>query len=609
MQQSIQQVVREAEDNYLHGSVQMSEYVEFDLHDTIEKIDAYLNSRHISGSQDSLGRDKPFFNICTAAANIWYRATDIDRKDIRIMPDCQDNTALAFIATILLQQWMKDARFGVFLNEWGRTLARYGSAVTKFVERDGELVAEVVPWNRLIVDPIDFDALPRIEKVWKTAEQLRQMEHYDREVVDALIDARTARETLDGKQQDNQSKFIEVYEVHGMLPASLLTDEHVDDESDEVYTQQMHVVAFVQGKGDEFEDFTLYRGREAKDPYMITHLIKEDGRTLSIGAVEHLFEAQWMVNHSQKNIKDTLDLASKLIFQTSDGAYVGRNVLTAIETGQVMVHKPNEPLTRMANDKPDISALQNFAVQWQNLAQEITSTPDAMTGTTMPSGTPYSLGAFLGAQANSLFELMTENKGLSLEEMMRIHILPNLMKKMDTKDEVVALLDERGITEIDSMYVPREAIRRYNKEAKRALIDGQIPPEFDQVQMQGQVQQELGKMGNMRPFKPSDIKNKTWKEALKGFEMRATVEVTNENTDKQAVLATLSSVLQTIAANPMVLQDPNAKMVFSQILTETGKISPIQLSTAQTSQPQQLGAGNLQALTEDQNGTTATGTA
>jgi len=602
-------VVREAEDNYLHGSVQMSEYVEFDLHDTIEKIDAYLNSRHISGSQDSLGRDKPFFNICTAAANIWYRATDIDRKDIRIMPDCQDNTALAFIATILLQQWMKDARFGVFLNEWGRTLARYGSAVTKFVERDGELVAEVVPWNRLIVDPIDFDALPRIEKVWKTAEQLRQMEHYDREVVDALIDARTARETLDGKQQDNQSKFIEVYEVHGMLPASLLTDEHVDDESDEVYTQQMHVVAFVQGKGDEFEDFTLYRGREAKDPYMITHLIKEDGRTLSIGAVEHLFEAQWMVNHSQKNIKDTLDLASKLIFQTSDGAYVGRNVLTAIETGQVMVHKPNEPLTRMANDKPDISALQNFAVQWQNLAQEITSTPDAMTGTTMPSGTPYSLGAFLGAQANSLFELMTENKGLSLEEMMRIHILPNLMKKMDTKDEVVALLDERGITEIDSMYVPREAIRRYNKEAKRALIDGQIPPEFDQVQMQGQVQQELGKMGNMRPFKPSDIKNKTWKEALKGFEMRATVEVTNENTDKQAVLATLSSVLQTIAANPMVLQDPNAKMVFSQILTETGKISPIQLSTAQTSQPQQLGAGNLQALTEDQNGTTATGTA
>lgn len=602
-------MVREAEDNYLHGSVQMSEYVEFDLHDTIEKIDAYLNSRHISGSQDSLGRDKPFFNICTAAANIWYRATDIDRKDIRIMPDCQDNTALAFIATILLQQWMKDARFGVFLNEWGRTLARYGSAVTKFVERDGELVAEVVPWNRLIVDPIDFDALPRIEKVWKTAEQLRQMEHYDREVVDALIDARTARETLDGKQQDNQSKFIEVYEVHGMLPASLLTDEHVDDESDEVYTQQMHVVAFVQGKGDEFEDFTLYRGREAKDPYMITHLIKEDGRTLSIGAVEHLFEAQWMVNHSQKNIKDTLDLASKLIFQTSDGAYVGRNVLTAIETGQVMVHKPNEPLTRMANDKPDISALQNFAVQWQNLAQEITSTPDAMTGTTMPSGTPYSLGAFLGAQANSLFELMTENKGLSLEEMMRIHILPNLMKKMDTKDEVVALLDERGITEIDSMYVPREAIRRYNKEAKRALIDGQIPPEFDQVQMQGQVQQELGKMGNMRPFKPSDIKNKTWKEALKGFEMRATVEVTNENTDKQAVLATLSSVLQTIAANPMVLQDPNAKMVFSQILTETGKISPIQLSTAQTSQPQQLGAGNLQALTEDQNGTTATGTA
>jgi hypothetical protein len=50
------------------------------------------------------------------------------------------------------------------------------------------------------------------------------------------------------------------------------------------------------------------RARERKDPYMITHLIEEDGRTLSIGAVEYLFDAQWMQNHTVKNMKDLLDL-------------------------------------------------------------------------------------------------------------------------------------------------------------------------------------------------------------------------------------------------------------------------------------------------------------
>jgi hypothetical protein len=95
------------------------------------------------------------------------------------------------------------------------------------------------------------------------------------------------------------------------------------------------------------------------------------------------------------------------------------------------------------------------------------------------------------------------------------------------------------------------------------------------------MKEQLGNvLGNQRFFKPSEIPDQTWKELLKDFEMKVTVEVTNENTDKMAVMQTLSSLFQTLASNPMVLQDPNAKMLFSQILTETGRISPLQLSTA-----------------------------
>ncbi len=590
--QNLCEIIRRAETNYTQGSVKMSEYVEWDMHNTIETIDAYLNSKHITGPQDSLGREKPFFNIVTAAVNIWYRATDLDRKNIRILPDSITNTAIAFAATAILHDWMKKARFGVFLNDWGRTLAKYGSAVCKFVEKDGELIASVVPWNRMIVDPIDFDALPRIEKFYLTPAQLKRVPYYDQETVDSLLEARQARETVRGEQQDNLADFIELYEVHGELPMALLDDEPADqdDKSWEEYRQQMHVVSFVKNDKGAYDDFTLFKGKEKKDPYMLTHLIKEDGRTLAIGAVAYLFDAQWMKNHTVKNMKDTLDLASKLIFQTSDGNYVGRNVLSAIETGDILIHKINEPLTQINNSKADIAAFQNFGLEWEKLAQTLTSTPDAMRGDTLPSGTPYSLGAYLGAQANSLFEIMTENKGLAIEDMMREYILPHVKTKLDTKDEVVAVFDAHEIETIDTMYVKNFATKYVNNELKEMVLNGQFPTQEDQANLTQsvsmQVREQLSNvMGNQRFFKPSDIPDQAWKELFKDFEMKVTVEVTNETTDKQAVMQTLSTLFQTLASNPAILQDQNARMLFSQILLETGRISPLQLSTAQATPP------------------------
>lgn len=603
---TVPEIVRDIESNYLEGSVSLSDHVEFDMHDTIEKIEAYLNSKHISGKEDALGREKPFFNIVTAAANIWYRATDIDRKDIRILPDGSSTTGAAFIATVILNNWMKEARFGTFLNEWGRTLARYGSEVVKFIEKGGELTAQVIPWNRLIVDPIDFYSSATVEKLYLTPEQLKRNSSYDKDVAEALINAKSTRETLDGKKKDNRSNFIEVYEVHGEMPEALLEDKLPGDEDPkwETYVQQMHVISFVSGKDGGYQDYTLFKGRGKKHPYMITHLIPEDGRTLAIGAVENLFEAQWMVNHSQKNIKDTLDLASKVFMQTADGGFVGKNVLSALETGDILVHKENMPLTRVANDNATIVAFQNFKTDWQQLANEINSTPDSVKGNTLPSGTPYSLGAFLGAQANSLFEQMTENKGLYLEEMLRTYVLPFVKKQMDTSDEVVAILDDQGVSEIDAMFVPKEAIRRHNEAFKESLLNGEIPADFDPATTEQGVRADLSTQGNTRYFKPSDIDETTWKEALKDFEMKVIVEVTNENVDKQAVLTTLATLLQTVASNPAVLQDPNARMLFSRIVSETGVISPIQIAssinTPSASPPG--GAEALSALTTS-NGT------
>lgn len=582
---SIYSLVREAQNNYTTGTTAISKYVDWSLYETIEKIDAYSNSTHTSGSTDALGREKPFFNITTAATNIWYRATDIDRKDIKIKADKSSNILAAFLANVHLQDYMKRENFGMFLNSWGRTLAKYGSAVVKFVEKKDGLHTTVVPWNRLIIDSVDFDNNIKIERLFLTPAQLSANKAYDREAVKSLLTAFTTRKTMDGQQKDNKSDYIEVFEVHGMLPVSYLKkdDEEVDEDDESEYVQQMHVISYLQGeKTGDYDDFCLVSGREEKDPYMITHLIPEDGRVLGIGAVEHLFEAQWMTNHSMKAIKDQLDLASKLIFQTSDPSFVGQNVLEAIETGDIMVHSVNQPLNQVANNSHDITSLQNYASQWKVLGQEITSTPNAISGDTMPSGTAYRQVAVLNQEAHSLFEMMVENKGLHLEEMLRTFVLPYLKKKMDTSKEISATLSGYDLEKIDFLYVNSQANKIKNDIAKKTILEGKIFEGVDENKIKQDIQQGLAIQGNERFFIPSDIDDTTWKEVFDDLEWEVDVQITDEIFNKEAVLTTLTTILQTVATNPTVLQDGNMKMLFNKILENTGVVSSLEFSNSPT---------------------------
>ena len=58
---SICELVRKNELEYTTGTTTLSRYVQKSMYDTINQIEAYINSKHISGPADYLGREKPFF--------------------------------------------------------------------------------------------------------------------------------------------------------------------------------------------------------------------------------------------------------------------------------------------------------------------------------------------------------------------------------------------------------------------------------------------------------------------------------------------------------------------------------------------------------------------
>ncbi len=581
--QTIGELVREMERDYISGTNTISKYVNVSMYEDISTIDAYLNYKHISGEYDALGREKPFFNICVAASNIWFRATDIDRKNIKVTTDKAKNTTATLIASVQLHNWMYRNDYGTFLNEWGKTLARYGSAVSKYVEKDGQLIPSVIPWNRLIVDPISFENNPVIEILELTESELKQNYSYSKEVIKDLCEALETRKTIGRQNKDNKSGYIRLYEVHGKFPKSMVTG---NEEDEYTFEQRMFTLSFVKSKErkGEWDTFVLYTGLE-KFPYEIDHLIKEDGQTLSYGAVRHLLQSQWMVNHNAKLIKDQLDLASKLVFQTADDTFLGNNALTSIQTGDILIHKPNMPLTQLANNSHDIASLQSYSTSWKVLGNEITGISESMLGNTAPSGTAWRQVEALLQESHDLFNLMRQNKGLAIERHIRTHVIPNIKKQLSNADEIAGILEDYEISKIDGKYVKNYAVKEVNRITKEKFLSGgDITPEeqnnlLSTIMSQGK--QDMAELGSQRFFKPSEV---DWKKEFKDLEWKIKVDVTNENVDPDAMV-TLNTLLKFIASKQGQPMSNDERLVFNKILMKSGTVSPVELSPATPNVP------------------------
>jgi len=579
-EETIGQLVRRLENNFVSGTVKPSKYVNFSLSEDINKIYAYRDSKHTSGEFDSLGREKPFFNICIASRNIWYRATDIDRKNIRVKATKSSNVLTSFIATAKLQEWMRKENFGEFLNKWGMNSADFNESILEFVEQGDRLIPSVLTWNKIIVDPIDVDNNPIIKVLELTEAQLYKNKSYDKKKIEELCEAKQSRETTTRDKQDNKSDYIKLYEIHGEFSEAQYRSAkglEIREGDDDTYSQQMYVVSYVQKKKvGEYDDFVLFCGKEKK-PHMLTALLPEiDGSIALKGSIKNLFDAQWMTNHSAKAIKDILDLASKMFFQTSDGSLVGQNALNNIETGDILIHALNQPITQVNNGSHDISSLQSYGSMWKSLGNEINGISESMLGINPPSGTAWRQTEALLGESHSLFELMTENKRLSMEKMLRTYVLPFIKKQLNNKDEIVATLNDYGIDKIESIFLKKEATKRAIQNDIQSILHGGIPTQ-DVGGAMSDIQSEMDVLGGQRFFKPSEIDSKTWKDIFKDFEWDVEVVVEGENVDQDAV-TTLNTLLQTIARNPMILQDENMKKIVIKILEMTNVMSPLELS-------------------------------
>lgn len=550
--------------DYETSPIQIVKGLYYSQNEVLQKIEFYWNSKYINGQKDELGRIKPFYNISKFRVNVATRATDLDVKDITVKSDNPTERIRSLVLNHEIYKWMKESNFSKVLNEAGKTRAKYGGVLVKKFIEDDNLKIEVVNWKNTITDQVNILDGSIVEIHYMSPSELSKKIGIWDNVEDAMeLATKTRKEGTDASE-----KKVPIYEVHGEFPQTLNPEKKDGDKN--IYEQMSFIIA---GHQDQ-DQVVLWFEEEDEMPYKYLAWDDVYGRGLGIGIVEDGFEAQMWTNDAIIAEKNVMDLAGKVYIKTTSKKF-GNNILTDSDTGTIFDVEEGSSTEVMNLVPSSLPQFQNLVEKWSTQYERSTNTFDAVTGETLPSGTPLGSTAIQSAQASSFFDYRREEAGIFWTEVFMEWVLPFLIKKINKQHILASDFSNEELAMIDEAFSVSEA----NELVKQRILSGEFPSR-EEYESYIAGQKEFLKIDGKRRY--LDVPDRYFK----GFEARVTIDPTGEKKNKDAILQSLFTVMTQISSNPAILSDPTLLGIFNEMLELSGlNFQPIPL------QPQMQGSG------------------
>lgn len=540
--------------------------------DIIRTVEFYSNNQYLSGNTDSLGREKPFYNVGNYRVTVAKTATDLDVKDIKFEPDSLKHSVQAMLYNKELYKFLKDSNFSLTLNEMGLVRPKYGGVLVKKSMVDGKLKIDVMDWVNVDFDPADVLGGTLVETFYLSPSELSAKSDTWYDVGDVL--------EAHNKLNKNKPAKIEVKEVSGDFPINFYPDEE-DNDSNE-YKRMCFYIACVGKK-----KYLLYAEYEKGDKYKYLPW-EAVGKSLGRGVWEDGFESQTWQNDAMISMKNVMDISGKVIIST-DSQKVSGNAITGVDNGHIFQIEAGRSIQSLNLAPSALPQFERVIELWNNQFDRVASTYDANTGEAPTAGTPYSQTALLNQVANSPFEFRREEWGIFLNEILNDWVLPYLKKQIlkghtlvsDYTDDELDIIDEAVATYEGNLFVKDSILEK-----------GEVPTPDELEMVRNGVRNGLNKNGKKREI-----------EIPEGFldvKGKLTANITGELKNKSAILQSLDSIFKTVVStyNPQTgqysaLQDKTLNQIFNQIVEMSGiPLSSAQLRPTQTSpvQPTDLSA-------------------
>lgn len=563
--------VQRIKENYEKGTVDIIDGLPYSMYQTLRRIEFYTNSRYLNGNTDNRNRVKPFYNITNFRINVAVRATDIDTKDFSVFSDNPKHYVKSMLFSKEMKNWMKRVNFAKTLNDFGHTRAKYGGVLIKRVKRNGELHIQIPEWKNIVTDSIDIVNGVKGERHYMTKVQFQsKMDAWNNLADNMDLVEKTLKKTH-GKNYSSADRVC-VLEIEGEFDNAYVED------TKEGYSLQKHFILLDQ---DDNAIACLHSEKKTSSDYKYLAWLEASGRGLGIGIAEDAFEAQVAINDSILKEMDIMEIASRTLFWT-DSASVENNLLTDVESGQLLKVNPGEQMQVLNSTPNSLPQLDNIRVKWDEQVSRATSTFEAVTGETMPSGTPFRSLAVQNQEGMGLFAYRMEEAGIFWREVFSDWIVPHLKSKLTRSHVLTSDFTAEELQTIDEAV----STERANRKVIDRALQGKVTSAED-YQVLLESEKELLKVTKGTRFIniPDDY--------FKDLEAQIDINITGEQLNKGVMFETINNMLVTITQsfNPntgtfAVLEDPTLSKIFGKAVEMTGiGISPAELVPRKVAQP------------------------
>src|SRR3990167_4473108 len=544
---------------------------DWSMKDHIKTSFYYKHGRLLNGNDE----DTPVKNIVRRMLTLQYTAEDVDVKDIDLYVDDPESFHLSFLVKKYHDDvFVRENDIDNFLDDLKESKVDYGAGLAKKVEG---VCPEVVDLQSIaFCDQTDLMKGPIGIKHFYNPDELKEMEKKGwgnkkngaTVAIDELIlssETYKVQDKFTGQPNQTQGSYIEVYEIHGVLPKSFLDDSDDDDK----FVRQFQIVAFYKGASDKKVGVCLFRAEEKENSFKLVLRDKVFGRTLGYGGVEELFEAQVWTNYDVIRIKDMLDAASKTILKSVGGEFKKRfpNGLKNLDNLEVIELNQGEDLGQIDTTPRSMALFERSLIDWENHAQRTASATDAMLGEKADRAEPFRSQERQVIQGKTLHDYRKGKYAKDIEWIYTNWLIPSIVDKITQGSRFLSQLS------VDEMrFVADKVATKYanDKMIEMKLMDEEPTEEIKQQLLQ-EYKQAFHKKGN-----------KHFIEILKGeFKkqpLKVKVNVVGKQKNLGLMVDKLTNIFRQIFANPQGFQQtmaiPGMEDVFNGILEYSG-FSPV----------------------------------
>lgn len=373
----------------------------FSQKETLESCDLAVASKYKKGIRDEEGQRKTFINIVAFYRDVMKMKININVANYIFEPRFEEATWPVWLMGRKFQTWAQEESYDDQIDEYGHSLATYGSTVSKKCAGGSERVPLRTMRNTQTAKSLWHAASSGGYVHIEDDKHYNEMKAYPAWNVEGL----------------SKGKSYNTVERWALVPKKMLEDEawrenggvleNYDEAEDEMVTAYMVLIPGERAKGKETPGTVLFMEEIDEENFQLEecHAEREDGRWLGKGEVEKQLENQIARNLTANLRRRGLLWAVKKIFQSSDDE-VANQLLMEVRDGEVLYVKPNGQISQVNTANQHNGDFSSDEEMWKENSQQRAFAFNIATGENLPSGTSFSLGVVLDRAVSSHFGMV-----------------------------------------------------------------------------------------------------------------------------------------------------------------------------------------------------------